>query len=59
MKSSIIIIGAGGHAASIANVAHGSGMNVIAFVDDDKAGANYTGQDVVKSYYKKIKSIKE
>ena len=40
MKPSIIIIGAGGHAARIANVAHGSGMNVIAFVDDDKAGAN-------------------
>ena len=22
---------------------------------DDRVGANYTGQDVVKSYYKKIK----
>ena len=40
MKPSLIIIGAGGHAVSIANVAHGSGMNVIAFVDDNKAGTN-------------------
>jgi len=40
MKPSIIIIGTGGHAVSTANVAHGSGMNVIAFVDDNKAGVN-------------------
>lgn len=39
MDSSLIIVGTGGHAISIANVAHGSGMNVIAFVDDNKAGS--------------------
>lgn len=40
MRHSIVIVGSGGHAVSTANVAHGSGMNVIAFVDDNKAGAN-------------------
>ena len=40
MKPSIIIIGVEWHAVSIANVGHGSGMSVIAFVDDKKAGAN-------------------
>ena len=47
MKQSIIIIGAGGHAVSIANVAHGSGMNVIAFVDDNKAGVGLLGIPVI------------
>ena len=40
MNTSIVIIGAGGHAVSIANVAHGSRMDVVAFVDDNKVGTN-------------------
>lgn len=49
MKPSIIIIGTGGHAVSIANVAHGSGMNVIAFVDDNKVGTNLLNIPVISS----------
>ena len=49
MRPSIIIIGAGGHAVSIANVAHGSGMSVIAFVDDDKAGTNLLDIPVIST----------
>lgn len=47
MKQSIIIIGTGGHAVSIANVAQGSGMSVIAFVDDNKAGSNLLNIPVI------------
>ena len=32
MKTSLIIIGAGGHAISVMNVAISSGMNVTAFI---------------------------
>ena len=38
MSSSIIIVGAGGHAVSVANVALGNGLSVIAFVDENKSG---------------------
>ena len=38
MKTSIVIIGAGGHAISVANVAHSKGITVLAYVDDNKAG---------------------
>ena len=51
MKPSIIIFGAGGHAVSIANVSHGSGMNVIAFVDDNKAGANLLDIPVITTQH--------
>ncbi|MDA9032453.1 NeuD/PglB/VioB family sugar acetyltransferase [Amylibacter sp.] len=43
----IIIIGAGGHAVSVANVALGSGMSVVAFVDDFKAGNDLLGIPVI------------
>lgn len=47
MNSSIIIIGAEGHALSVANVAEGSGMSVIAFVDDAKAGGKSLGIPII------------
>lgn len=49
MNASIVIIGAGGHALSIANVAYGSGMDVVAFVHDDKVGSNLLGIPVISS----------
>ena len=49
MNTSIVIIGAGGHAVSIANVAHGSGMDVAAFVDDNKVGTNLLNIPVISS----------
>ena len=49
MNTSIIIIGAEGHAVSIANVADGSGMSVIAFVDDSKAGTKLLGIPIITS----------
>ena len=39
MSKAIIIVGAGGHAVSVTNVALSCGMNVVAFVDDNKAGS--------------------
>ena len=38
MSSALIIIGAGGHAVSVANVAISAGYSVISFVDDNKVG---------------------
>jgi sugar O-acyltransferase (sialic acid O-acetyltransferase NeuD family) len=38
MNSKIIIIGAGGHAESVFNVAISAGYEVLAFIDDKKAG---------------------
>jgi len=49
MNTSIVIIGAGGHAVSIANVAHGCGMKVVAFVDDNKVGTNLLHIPVISS----------
>ena len=49
MNTSIVIIGAGGHAVSIANVAHGSRMDVVAFVDDNKVGTNLLNIPVISS----------
>lgn len=47
VSTPIIIIGAGGHAVSVANVALGSGMSVMAFVDDNKAGNDLLGIPVI------------
>ena len=47
MKTSIIIIGAGGHAISVTNVAISNGMSVIAYVDDNKAGIEIMGTPVI------------
>ena len=38
MKDVLVIIGAGGHAVSVTNVALSCGMSVLAYVDDSKAG---------------------
>jgi sugar O-acyltransferase (sialic acid O-acetyltransferase NeuD family) len=43
----IIIIGAGGHATSVANVAESAGYDVIAFVDKNKTGDTLLGRPVV------------
>lgn len=47
MSTPIIIIGTGGHAVSVLNVALGSGMSVIAFVDDNKAGNDLLGIPII------------
>tara|TARA_B100000212_G_C27328441_1_gene513461 strand:+ start:605 stop:1255 length:651 start_codon:yes stop_codon:yes gene_type:complete len=47
MSSSIIIIGTGGHAASITNVALSSAMNIEAYVDDNKAGKQIDGIKII------------
>tara|TARA_A100001011_G_scaffold379527_1_gene445656 strand:- start:27 stop:677 length:651 start_codon:yes stop_codon:yes gene_type:complete len=47
MCPSIIIVGAGGHALSVANVALGNGMSVTAYVDDNKAGCELLGIQVI------------
>lgn len=39
MKDTLVIIGTGGHAISITNVAHSCGMSVVAYVDDKNAGS--------------------
>ena len=49
MNTSIVIIGAGGHAVSIANVAHSRRMDVVAFVDDNKVGTNLLNIPVISS----------
>ena len=38
MRDALVIIGAGGHAVSVTNVALSCGMSVLAYVDDSKAG---------------------
>lgn len=38
MTNDIILIGSGGHAVSVANVASSCGYHVISYVDDDKSG---------------------
>ena len=47
MKISLIIIGAGGHAISVMNVAISSGMNVTAFIDENKVGKQIMGISVI------------
>ena len=39
MSKDIIIVGAGGHAVSVTNVALSCGINVVAYVDNNKAGS--------------------
>ncbi len=47
MGSSIVIIGAGGQAVSVASVANSCGMSVVAYVDDNKAGDDIMGSPVI------------
>lgn len=46
----IIIIGAGGHATSVANVAYSAGYNICGFVDNKKAGQKLLGYDIFPDY---------
>lgn len=45
----LIIIGAGGHAVSVADVAHSAGYRVAAFVDPAKAGGTLLGVTIVEA----------
>ena len=47
MSSSIVIVGTGGHAISVSNVALSCGMSVIAYVDDNKAGGKVLGTPII------------
>lgn len=49
MSPKVTIIGAGGHAVSVANVAVSAGYSVVAFVDDNKAGQNLVGIPVIRN----------
>jgi len=48
MNKSLLIIGAGGHAVSIANVATAADFKITAFVDDNKAGSDLIGIPIIK-----------
>ncbi len=47
MKKKIVIIGIGGHAISVTNVAISCGMSIIAYVDDNKADMRILGIPVI------------
>jgi len=47
MSNSLVIVGAGGHAVSVANVAMSAGYNVIAFVDSEKQGQQLLGIPII------------
>jgi sugar O-acyltransferase (sialic acid O-acetyltransferase NeuD family) len=47
ISSSVVIIGAGGHAVSVSNVASSCGMRVAAYVDDSKSGTKVLGIPVI------------
>jgi len=49
MNSSLVIIGSGGHAKSVANVAKSCGYKVLAFVDDKNAGTNLLDIPIINS----------
>lgn len=47
MKKDIIVIGAGGHAVSIANVALSDNYTISGFVDDNKKGGELLGAPII------------
>lgn len=47
--SDLIVIGAGGHATSLAEVARSAGYRILAFVDADRDGATLLGRPVIAS----------
>ena len=47
MSASIVILGSGGHAISVANIAHSCNMSVIAFVDENQSGSKVLGIPVI------------
>ena len=50
IQKKIIIIGAGGHATSVANVAYSAGYKICGFVDNKKAGQELLGHDIFPDY---------
>lgn len=51
MSTNLVIIGAGGHAVSVANVAYSCGLNLVAFIDDAKVGKKVLGIPVISKQY--------
>ena len=49
MRADIVLVGAGGHAISVTNVALSSGYNVVSYVDDKKAGTEILGIPVTST----------
>ncbi len=49
MNNDIVIIGAGGHAVSVTNIALSCGFNVVLYVDDQKSGEQIIGKPVVSN----------
>jgi len=47
-KRPLIIIGAGGHSVSVANVAISAGYKIRCFIDSSKFGSNIFGYDILK-----------
>lgn len=47
MGAGVVMIGSGGHAVSITNVALSCGYSVIAYVDDNKVGMNLMGVPII------------
>ena len=47
MSSALIIVGAGGHAVSVANVAISAGYSVLSFVDNNKVGQQLIGFPII------------
>jgi sugar O-acyltransferase (sialic acid O-acetyltransferase NeuD family) len=47
MSSALIIVGVGGHAVSVANVAISAGYSVLSFVDNNKVGQQLIGFPII------------
>ena len=47
-KRPLIIIGAGGHSVSVANVAISAGYKIRCFIDSSKSGSNIFGYEILK-----------
>lgn len=55
VKQELIILGAGGHAVSVANVAISAGYLVRSFVDPNKGGQNLLGINIVSDISKVVR----
>lgn len=49
MRKKLAIIGSGGHAVSVLNVAQSAGFDVVCFIDDQKCGIKLLGIDIVST----------
>lgn len=47
MTSGLVIVGVGGHATSVTNIALSIGINVVAYIDDNNAGTFFMGHPVI------------